>query len=133
MCLPICLFFKVVFIFQVSSLLSLSQMPPVFSHICDYYIHKLVKNKKCCISVCCKTNFLYTKEIQIFDRMSLREEIVVYGFGKLPWKRLGETILVPHVESHFSCSVVFCRSSMMENPQLPLTIYSSISLLVSVK
>lgn len=33
------------------------------------------------------------------DRMSLREEIVIYCFGKLPWRRLGEAILVSQAES----------------------------------
>lgn len=35
------------------------------------------------------------------DRMPLIEETVVYCFGKLPWKRLGEAILVPQVGSDY--------------------------------
>lgn len=33
------------------------------------------------------------------DTMPL-EETVVYCFGKLPWKRVGEAILVPQVGLH---------------------------------
>lgn len=86
----------------VFSRLLFSKMQTVFASIWDNHIHKPTLLEQKMLNQCPLYNrlCLYRRNVHV-QQDSL--ETVVYYLGKLPWKRLGEAILVPQVGSdcHF--------------------------------
>lgn len=81
-------------------------MQTVFASIWDYHTHKstVLEQKNVELVSIVQQIVLIQRKCTSVTRC-LRKERAVYGFGKLPWKRLGEAVLVLQVRA--DCNFYF--------------------------